>query len=158
MQKIFSESTKVFPEEPEESEEAHSNETHQKISRDLNIDLKECRVPQSKVLSVMYPAELEELKGQLKTHLDQGFIGPSTSPWDAPALFVSKKDGSSRLCIDYRALSRLTVKDSYPLPRIDDILEHLFEEKYFTKPHKIQATDEWPISKNKNKCNPSWNL
>ena len=69
-------SRKKIPKEPKESEEAHSNETHQKISRDLNIDLKECRVPQSKGLSVMSPAELEELKGQLKTHLDQGLLGP----------------------------------------------------------------------------------
>ena len=71
----------------------------------------------------MSPAELEELQKQLTTLVDQGFIRPSTSPWGAPALFVSKKDGSSRLCIDYRALNRLTVKDSYPLTRIDEILD-----------------------------------
>ena len=81
----------------------------------------------------MSSAELTELKSQLIELTDQGFIRPSSSPWGSPVLFVSKKDGSLRMCVDYRALNRLTVKNSYPLPRIDDILDQLFEAKYFTK-------------------------
>ena len=60
------------------------------------------------------PAELKELKDQLKDLLSKGFIRRSTSPWSAPALFVSKKDGSMRMCIDYRKLNRVTVKNKYP--------------------------------------------
>ncbi len=81
----------------------------------------------------MSSAELDELKNQLTELVDQGFIRPSTSHWGAPALFVSKKDGNLRLCVDYRALNRLTVKNSYHLPRIDDILDKLSTAKYFTK-------------------------
>ena len=61
----------------------------------------------------MAPRELKELKEQLEELLDKGFIQPSTSPWKAPVLFVKKKDGSLRLCIDYRQLNRITVKDKY---------------------------------------------
>ncbi|GKA93980.1 putative reverse transcriptase domain-containing protein [Tanacetum coccineum] len=68
------------------------------------------------------PSELEELSGQLKELQDKGFIRPSSSPWGAPVLFVKKKDGSFRMCIDYRELNKLTVKNRYPLPRIDDLL------------------------------------
>ncbi|GJU73822.1 putative reverse transcriptase domain-containing protein, partial [Tanacetum coccineum] len=66
------------------------------------------------------PYELEELSGQLKELKDKGFIRPSSSPWEAPVLFVKKKDGSFRMCIDYRELNKLTIKNRYPLPRIDD--------------------------------------
>ncbi|KAL5787001.1 hypothetical protein ACOSP7_003950 [Xanthoceras sorbifolium] len=71
----------------------------------------------------MAPAELKELKIQLQELLDKGFIRPSVSPWGAPVLFVKKKDGSLRLCIDYRQLNKLTVKNKYPLPRIDDLFD-----------------------------------
>ncbi|GJR24921.1 putative reverse transcriptase domain-containing protein [Tanacetum coccineum] len=67
------------------------------------------------------PSELEELSGQLKELQDKGFIRPSSSPWGAPVLFVKKKDGSFRMCIDYRELNKLIVKNRYPLPRIDDL-------------------------------------
>ncbi|GKD03545.1 putative reverse transcriptase domain-containing protein [Tanacetum coccineum] len=67
------------------------------------------------------PAEMKELAKQLKELSDKGFIRPSSSPWGAPILFVKKKDGSFRMCIDYRELNKLTVKNCYPLPRIDDL-------------------------------------
>ena len=57
--------------------------------------------------------------------LDKGFIRPSVSPWEAPVLFVKKKDGSMRLCIDYRELNKVTVRNKYPLPRIDDLFDQL---------------------------------
>ncbi|GJS98067.1 putative reverse transcriptase domain-containing protein [Tanacetum coccineum] len=71
------------------------------------------------------PSELEELSGQLKELQDKGFIRPSSSPWGALVLFVKKKDGSFRMCIDYRELNKLTVKNRYPLPRIDDLFDQL---------------------------------
>ncbi|KAL5865850.1 hypothetical protein ACOSQ3_003364 [Xanthoceras sorbifolium] len=73
----------------------------------------------------MAPAELKELKIQLQELLDKGFIRPSVSPWGAPVLFVKKKDGSLRLCIDYRQLNKLTIKNKYSLPRIDDLFDQL---------------------------------
>jgi hypothetical protein len=71
------------------------------------------------------PLEFEELKRQIKELLALGFIEPSTSPYGAPVLFVQKKDGSLRMCIDYRALNKITIKNKYPLPRIDDLLDRL---------------------------------
>jgi len=81
----------------------------------------------------MASAELRELKVQLKDLLDKGFIRPSTSPWGAPVLFVRKKDGSLRMCIDYRQLNKSTIKNKYPLPRIDDLFDQLQGAKYFSK-------------------------
>ncbi|RVW93684.1 Transposon Ty3-I Gag-Pol polyprotein [Vitis vinifera] len=81
----------------------------------------------------MAPLELKELKTQLDELLGRGFIRPSTSPWGAPVLFVKKKDGTLRLCIDYRNLNRVTVKNKYPLPRIDDLFDQLKGAKYFSK-------------------------
>ena len=65
--------------------------------------------------------------------LDKGFIRPSVSPWGAPVLFVKKKDGSLRLCIDYRKLNQVTMKNRYPLPRIDDLFDQLREASVFSK-------------------------
>ena len=73
----------------------------------------------------MAPAELKELKEQLQELLDKGFIRPSTSHWGAPVLFVKKKDGTLRLCIDYRELDKVTVKNKYPLSRFDDLFDQL---------------------------------
>ena len=73
----------------------------------------------------MAPAELKELNEQLKELLDKGFIRRSSSPWGAPVLFVKKKDGSLRLCIDYRQLNKVTIKNKYPLPKIDDLFDQL---------------------------------
>ncbi|KAL4032758.1 hypothetical protein IC575_005840 [Cucumis melo] len=81
----------------------------------------------------MAPAELKELKVQLQELLDKGFIRPSVSPWGAPVLFVKKKDGSIRLCIDYRELNKVTVKNRYPLPRIDDLFDQLQGATVFSK-------------------------
>ncbi|GKF79148.1 putative reverse transcriptase domain-containing protein, partial [Tanacetum coccineum] len=71
------------------------------------------------------PSELEELFGQLKELQDKGFVRPSSLPWGAPVLFIKKKDGSFRICIDYRELNKLTIKNCYPLPRIDDLFDQL---------------------------------
>ena len=65
--------------------------------------------------------------------LDKGFIRPSASPWGAPILFVKKKDGSMRLCIDYHELNRVTIKNKYPLPRIDDLFDQLQGAQVFSK-------------------------
>ena len=71
----------------------------------------------------MTPVELKELNIQLQEFQSKGFIWPSTSPWGAPVLFVKKKDGSLRFCVDYRKLNKVTVKNKYPLPLIDDLFE-----------------------------------
>jgi len=68
----------------------------------------------------MAPIELKDLKTQLDKLLQKGFIRPSVSPWGTPVLFVKKKDGTLRSCIDYRELNKITIKNKYPLPRIDD--------------------------------------
>jgi hypothetical protein len=73
----------------------------------------------------MPPNELAELKTQLQDLLDKGFIRPSASPWGCPALFVKKKDNSLRLCVDYRPLNAVTIKNKYPLPRIDILFDQL---------------------------------
>ena len=73
----------------------------------------------------MAPVELQELRVQLQELLDKGFIRPSTSPWGTPVLFAKKKDKTLRLCIDYRQLNRVTIKNRYPLPRIDDLFNQL---------------------------------
>ncbi|GJV97747.1 hypothetical protein Tco_1549324 [Tanacetum coccineum] len=71
------------------------------------------------------PSELQDLSTQLQELSDKGFIRPGSSPWGAPVLFVKKKDGYFRMCIDYRELNKLTVKNRYPLPRIDDLFDQL---------------------------------
>ncbi|KAA3461207.1 Retrotransposon protein [Gossypium australe] len=73
----------------------------------------------------MAPKKLVELKAQIQKLLDRGFISPSVSPWGAPVLFVKKNDGSIRMCIDYRQLNKLTIKNKYPLSRIDDLYHQL---------------------------------
>ena len=76
----------------------------------------------------MTPAELRELKEQLQELLDKGFIRPSTSFWGAPVLFVKKEDGTLRMFIDFRELNKVTVKNKYPLSRIDDLFDQLQDE------------------------------
>ena len=73
----------------------------------------------------MAPVELADLKDQVQELLDKGLVRPSSSPWGAPVLLVKKKDGSRRLCIDYRELNSVTIKNRYPLPRIDDLFDQL---------------------------------
>ncbi|GJT22549.1 putative reverse transcriptase domain-containing protein [Tanacetum coccineum] len=79
------------------------------------------------------PTEMQELSNQLKELQDKGFIRPSSSPWGAPVLFVKKKDGLFRMCIDYRELNKLTIKNRYPLPRTDDLFDQLQGSRYFLK-------------------------
>ena len=81
----------------------------------------------------MAPTEMKELKIQMEELVRKGFIRPSTSPWGAPVLFVKKKDGSLRLCIDYRQLNRITIRNQYPLPRIDDLFDQLQGARVFFK-------------------------
>ncbi|KAG8474923.1 hypothetical protein CXB51_031618 [Gossypium anomalum] len=81
----------------------------------------------------MAPIELKELKAQLQELTDKGFARPSFSPWGAPVLFVKKKDGTMRLCIDYRQLNKVTIKNKYPLPRIDDLFDQLKGASVFSK-------------------------
>ena len=76
---------------------------------------------------------MKELATQLQDLLDKGIIRPSTSPWGAPVLFVKKKDGSMRLCIDYRELNKLMIKNKYPLPRIDELFDQLKDAVYLSK-------------------------
>jgi len=77
--------------------------------------------------------ELEELKKQIKELLEKGFIRPSSSPWGAPVIFVDKKDGTRRMCVDYRSLNEVTIKNKYPLPRIVDIIDQLKGACVFSK-------------------------
>ncbi|KAL1533106.1 hypothetical protein AAHA92_33038 [Salvia divinorum] len=100
---------------------------------DFIIDLEPGSAPVSKAPYRMAPKELEELKIQLQELLDVGFIRPSVSPWGAPVLFVKKKDGTVRMCIDYRELNKLTPKNKYPLPRIDDLFDQLRGAGVFSK-------------------------
>lgn len=78
------------------------------------------------------PLELDEVKRQVTDLLAKGMIRPSTSPYSAPILFVGKKDGTLRMCIDYRGLNAITVKNRYPLPRVDDLLDKLRGSAYFS--------------------------
>ena len=100
---------------------------------DFSIDL----IPgASLVLAAPYriaPAELAELKKQIEDLLEKKFIRPSASLWGAPVLLVKKKDGSSRLCVDYRQLNKLTIKNKYPLSRIDNLLDQLRRADVFSK-------------------------
>jgi hypothetical protein len=77
--------------------------------------------------------ELKELKVQLEDLFAKGYIKPSKSPYGAPVLFVHKKDGTLRMCVDYRALNKATVKNRYPLPRIDDLFDRLSGAKVFSR-------------------------
>jgi hypothetical protein len=97
------------------------------------IELQPRTAPISKRPYRMPPAELAELKKQLQELLDKGFIRPSTSPWGCPALFMKKKDESLRLCVDYRPLNAVTIKNKYPLPRIDVLFDQLVGAQVFSK-------------------------
>jgi hypothetical protein len=81
----------------------------------------------------MITLELAELKEHIKELLEKGFIHRSSSPWGRPVIFVPKKDDTQRLCIDYRALNEVTVKNKYPLPRIDDLFDQLHGACVFSK-------------------------
>ena len=89
----------------------------------FKIDLVPGAAPIAKSPYRLAPSEMKELMNQLQELLDKGFIRPSVSPWEASMLFVKKKDETFRMCIDYRELNKITIKNRYPLPRIDDLFD-----------------------------------
>jgi hypothetical protein len=97
------------------------------------IDLLPSTAPISKRTYRMLVEELKELKKQLTELQEAGYIRPSSSPWGAPVLFVQKKDGSQRMCVDYRSLNDVTIKNKYPLPRIDDLFDQMRGARVFSK-------------------------
>nr|GFA56092.1 putative reverse transcriptase domain-containing protein [Tanacetum cinerariifolium] len=99
----------------------------------FQIDLIPCAAPVARAPYRLAPPEMKELSEQLKELSDKGFIRPSSSPWGAPVLFVKKKDGSFRMYIDYRELNKLTMKNHYPLPRIDDLFDQLQGSSVYSK-------------------------
>ncbi|KAD4385747.1 hypothetical protein E3N88_25916 [Mikania micrantha] len=115
---------------------------------EFRIDLIPGATPVAKSPYRLAPSEMQELSNQLQELLDKGFIRPSYSPWGDPVLFVKKKDGSFRMCIDYRELNELTIKNRYPLPRIDDLFDQLQGAQYFSKIdlrsgyHQLRVQDE----------------
>ncbi|KAJ0957077.1 putative nucleotidyltransferase, Ribonuclease H [Helianthus annuus] len=137
---VISEYPKVFPEElpglpPDRQVE-------------FRIDIIPGAAPVARAPYRLAPTEMKELRTQLDELLAKGFIRPSSSPWGAPILFVKKKDGSMRLCIDYRELNKVTIKNRYPLPRIDDLFDQLQGASYFSKIdlrsgyHQLKVRDE----------------
>ena len=100
---------------------------------DFGIELHPSTSPISMTPHRMAPIELQELRVQLHELLDKVFIRPSTSPWGAPVLFAKKKDNILRLCIDYRKLNRVTIKNRYPLSRIDDLFDQLRGARVYSK-------------------------
>ncbi|GJT94591.1 putative reverse transcriptase domain-containing protein [Tanacetum coccineum] len=100
---------------------------------EFQIDLMPGAAPVARAPYRLAPSEMKELSEQLQELSDKGFIRPSSSPWGAPVLFVKKKDGSFRMCIDYRELNKLTVKNRYPLPRIDDLFDQLQGSSVYSK-------------------------
>ncbi|GJW29014.1 putative reverse transcriptase domain-containing protein [Tanacetum coccineum] len=100
---------------------------------EFHIDLIPGAMPVAKSPYHPTPTEMQELSNLLKELQEKGFIRPSSSPWGAPMLFVKKKDGSFRMCTDYRELNKLTIKNRYPLPRIDDLFDQLQGSRYFSK-------------------------
>jgi hypothetical protein len=115
---------------------------------DFSINLMLGAAPISKSPYRMSTLELKELQLQLEEILNKGYIHPNVSLWGAPILFVKKKDGMMRLCIDFRQLNKVTVKNKYPLPRIDDLFDQLKDAKVFSKIdlrsgyHQVMIKDE----------------
>ncbi|GJR36254.1 putative reverse transcriptase domain-containing protein [Tanacetum coccineum] len=100
---------------------------------EFKIELVPGAAPVARAPYRLAPSEMKELADQLQELLEKGFIRPSSSPWGAPVLFVKKKDGTFRMCIDYRELNKLTVKNRYPLPRIDDLFDQLQGSSVYSK-------------------------
>ncbi|GJS84237.1 putative reverse transcriptase domain-containing protein [Tanacetum coccineum] len=115
---------------------------------EFHIELIPGAAPVARAPYRLAPAEMKELAEQLKELSDKGFIRPSSSPWGAPILFVKKKDGSFQMCIDYRELNKLTVKNRYPLLRIDDLFDQLQGSNIYSKIdlrsgyHQLKVRDE----------------
>ncbi|GJU11720.1 hypothetical protein Tco_1134116 [Tanacetum coccineum] len=108
---------------------------------EFQIDLILGATPIARAPYRLAPSEMQELSNQLQELADRGFIRPSISPWGAPVLFVKKKGGSFRMCINYRELNKLTVKNRYPLSRIDDLFDQL--QGRHVDPAKIEAVKNW---------------
>ncbi|GJS25763.1 putative reverse transcriptase domain-containing protein [Tanacetum coccineum] len=115
---------------------------------EFQIDVIPGAAPVARAPYILAPSKMQELSNQLQELADRGFIRPSTSPWGAPVLFVKKKDGSFRMCIDYRELNKLTIKNRYPLPRIDDLFDQLQGSSVYSKInlrsgyHQLRVRDE----------------
>ncbi|KAL9259365.1 RNA-directed DNA polymerase-like protein [Drosera capensis] len=126
IEKVLKEFSRVMPKELPKKLPPRREVNHK-------IELEPGTRPPARAPYRMAPTELEELRKQLKDLLDAGFIRPSKAPYAAPVLFQKKKDGSLRLCIDYRALNKVTVKNKYPIPLIADLFDQLGRARYFTK-------------------------
>nr|GEU82439.1 putative reverse transcriptase domain-containing protein [Tanacetum cinerariifolium] len=115
---------------------------------EFQIDLIPGAAPVAHAPYRLAPSEIQELSNQLQDFADLGFIRPSTSPWGAPVLFVKKKDGSFKMCIDYQELNKLTIKNRYPLPIIDDLFDQLQGLSIYSKIdlrlgyHQLRVRDE----------------
>ncbi|GJY20648.1 putative reverse transcriptase domain-containing protein [Tanacetum coccineum] len=115
---------------------------------ELKIDLLLGTTPVARAPYRLAPSEMQELSDQLQELSDLGFIRPSTFPWGAPVLFIKKKDGSFRMCIDYQELNKLTIKNRYLLPKIDDIFDQLQGSSVYSKIdlrsgyHQLRVRDE----------------
>jgi hypothetical protein len=115
---------------------------------DFFVNMMHGETPVYKTLYRMSTPELKELQMQLEELLKKGYIRPSVSPWGAPILFVKKNDGKLRLCIDFKQLNKVKVKNKYLLPRIDDIFDQLKDAKIFAKIdlrsiyHKVRIKEE----------------
>ncbi|GKC36801.1 putative nucleotidyltransferase, ribonuclease H, partial [Tanacetum coccineum] len=137
---VVREFSEVFPENPPGLPPVNQVE--------FQIDLIPGAAPVARAPYRLAPSEMQELSDQLQELADRGFIRPSTSPWGAPILFVKKKDGSFRMCIDYRELNKLTIKNRYPLPRIDDLFDQLQGSSVYSKIdlrsgyHQLRVRDE----------------
>ena len=118
---------------------------------DFQIELAPGTEPISKAPYRMAPLELKELKVQMEELVSKGFVRPSTSPWGALVLFVKKKDGSLRLCIDYRELNKVIIRNQYSLPRINDLFDQLHGARVFSK---IDLKSGYHQFKNKSKNVP----
>jgi transposase InsO family protein len=125
-QSLFTEYSDVFPSQL-------PNHLPPQREIDHRIELTQTSPPTLRPVYRMSPAELDELKKQLDELIAAGFIKPSKSPFGAPVLFVKKKDGSMRMCVDYRDLNQITVKNRYPLPRFEELFDRLKGAKYFSK-------------------------
>ena len=125
-EKIISEFKDVFPDDLPSG-------LPPKREIDHRIELEPGQNPPSRPTYRMSQPEMDELKKQLSELMDKGYVQESKSPYGAPVLFVKKKDGTMRMCIDYRALNKITIKNKYPLPRIDELLDRSLGAKYFSK-------------------------